>query len=69
MEEGEESQFQEPENIFKKIIVENFPNPKKGMSINIQKAYRAQINLDQKRKSSQHIIIETQNLKNEEKNI
>jgi hypothetical protein len=57
MEEGEESQLQGPENILNKIIKENFPNLKKEMPINIQETYRTTIRLDQKRKSSHHIII------------
>ena len=35
IEEGEESQLKGPENIFNKIIEENFPNLKKEMTINI----------------------------------
>jgi hypothetical protein len=54
IEEGKELQLQGPENIFNKIIDENFPNLKKEMPINIQKAYRTPIRLDQKRKSSCH---------------
>ena len=62
IEEGEESQIQGPENIFNKIVEENFPNVKKEMPINIQEAYRTPIRLNQKRKSSCHIIIKIQNL-------
>jgi hypothetical protein len=36
--------------------------PKKKMSLNILEAYRRPIELDQKRKFSQHIVIKTQNL-------
>ena len=39
----------------------NFPNLKKEMSMNIQEAYRTPNRLDQKRNSSQHIIIRTTN--------
>ena len=39
--EGEDSQLQEPENIFNKIIKENIPNLKKEKPINIQEAHRA----------------------------
>jgi hypothetical protein len=49
IEECEESQLQGPENIFNKIIEENFPNLKKEMPMNIQEAYRIPINLDQKK--------------------
>ena len=40
IEEGEESQLKGPENIFNKIIEENFPNLKEEMVINVQEAYR-----------------------------
>jgi len=33
MEEGEDSQIKGPENIFNKMIEENFPNLKKEMAI------------------------------------
>ena len=52
IEEEEHSQFKQPENIFSKIIEENFPNLKKEMDINIQEAYRTPNQLDQKIKSS-----------------
>ena len=48
IEEGEDSQFKEPENIFNKIIEENFPNIKKEMAINVQEAHRTPNRLDQK---------------------
>ena len=40
IEEREESQLKYPENIFDKIIEENFPNLKKAMPIKVQEAYR-----------------------------
>jgi hypothetical protein len=39
--EVEESQLHHPENIFNRIIEENFPNLKKTIPIYIQEAYRA----------------------------
>jgi hypothetical protein len=54
---NEDFQLKGPANIFNKIIEENFPNLKKEMPMNKQEAYR----LDQKRNSSQHIIIRTTN--------
>jgi hypothetical protein len=44
-------QLKGPANIFNKIIKENFPNLKKEMPMNIQKAYRTPNSLDQKRNS------------------
>lgn len=65
--EKEESRLQGPENIFKKIIEENFPNLKKEISINIQEAYRTPNRLDQKRNTSRHIIVKTLNIQNKER--
>jgi hypothetical protein len=55
IEEGEEFQFQGPENIFNKIIEEKLPNLKKEIPINIQDTYRTPIRLDHKRKFSCYI--------------
>jgi hypothetical protein len=56
-----------PENIFNKIIEENFPNLKKEMSINVQEAYRTPNKLDQKRKSSHCIMVKTLNSQKKER--
>lgn len=40
IEEGEESKFKGPENIFSKFIEEKFPNLKNEVSIKVQEAYR-----------------------------
>ena len=40
VDENEDFQLKGPANNFNKIIEENFPNLKKGMPMNIQKAYR-----------------------------
>jgi hypothetical protein len=58
--EGEYSQIESPGNIFNKVIEENFPQLKKEMPINVQNNYRKLNRLDQKRKSSNHVIIQTQ---------
>jgi len=42
IEEGEETQVKGSENIFNKIIEENFPNLKK-VTIKVQKAYRTRL--------------------------
>ena len=67
IEKGEESQLKGPENIFNKIIEEKFPNIKKKMAINVQEAYRTPNTLNQKKKSSCHIIIKTLNAQNKER--
>jgi hypothetical protein len=46
IEEREDSQLKGPENIFKKIMEENFPSLKKEMPINRQEAYRTPNRLD-----------------------
>ena len=43
IEEGKETQLNGAENIFNKIIEENFPNLKKGMPMKVQEAYKRQI--------------------------
>jgi hypothetical protein len=48
--EGEESQLKGQENIFSKIIEENFPNLRKVITINLKEAYRIPNKVDQKRK-------------------
>ena len=40
IEENKDSQLKGPENVFNKIIEENFPNLKKEMDIKVQEAYR-----------------------------
>jgi hypothetical protein len=62
--EGEEVQAKRMYNIFNKIIVENFPNLKKELSIQVQEASRTPNRLDQNRTSSWHIIIKTASSEN-----
>jgi hypothetical protein len=59
VEENEHFQLKGLANIFNKIIEENFPNQKKERHMNIKEAYRTPNRLEQKRNSSQHIIIRT----------
>ena len=60
-------QLKGPANIFNKIIEENFSNVKKEIPMNIQEAYRTTNRLDQKRNSSQHIIIRKTNSLNKDR--
>jgi ribosomal protein L5 len=46
------------QNMLNKIIVENFPNLKKVMSVQVQEVCRTQNRLDENRNSLQHITIE-----------
>ena len=66
IDEKEDFQLKGPANIFNKIIEEN-PNLKKEMPMNIQEAYRDPNRLDQKRNSSCHTIIKTPNAENKER--
>jgi hypothetical protein len=67
VDENKDFQFKGPANIFNKIIEKNFPNLKKGMPMNIQETYRTPNTLDQKRNSSQNIIIRTTNALNKDR--
>ena len=69
VEEGEQLQIKGPENIFNKIIEENFPNLKNDIPMKVQEAYRTLNRLDQKKKkpSPCHIIIKTQNIQIKER--
>jgi hypothetical protein len=67
VDENKDFQLKGPANILNKIIEENFPNLKKDMPMNIQEAYRTPNRLDQKRNSSQHIIIRTTNALNKDR--
>ena len=49
VEEGEELQIKGSENIFNKIIEENFPNLKNDIPMKVQEAYRTPNRLDQKK--------------------
>jgi hypothetical protein len=67
IEESEDSQHKGPVNIFNNIIEENFHNLKKEIPMNIQEVYRTPNRLDQKRNSSCHLIVKTQNAQNKER--
>jgi hypothetical protein len=80
IEENKDCQIKGPENVFNKIIDENFHNLKKDMGIKVQEAYRTpkrkrkkkrkkerkKERKNQKRKSSCHIIIKTLNVQSKE---
>jgi chromosome segregation ATPase len=67
IDENEYFQFKGPENMFNKIIEENFPNLNKKMPMNIQEAYRTPNSLDKKTNSSRHMIIKTTNALNKDR--
>jgi hypothetical protein len=63
----EDSHLKRPENIFNKIIEENFPTLKKEVPINIQEVHRLSKRLNQKRKSFCHIMNKTLTKQNKER--
>ena len=67
MPEGEKEE-QEIENLFEKIMKENFPNLKKERDIQVQEAQRVPNNkLDPKRTTSKHIIIKMPKVKDKQR--
>jgi hypothetical protein len=67
VDENEDFQLKGPANICNKILEENFPNLRKEMPMNIKEAYRTPNRLDQKRNSSQHIVIRTTSALNKDR--
>ena len=63
---GEEEE-QEIENLFEKIMKENFPNLAKEIDIQVQEAERVPSKLDPKRPTPRHIIIKMPKVKNKER--
>jgi hypothetical protein len=59
IEEGEEVQAKGMNNIFNKIITENYPNLEKSIPIRMQEAYRTPNRPDQNRTTTWHIITKT----------
>ena len=66
MPEGEEEQ-QEIENLFERIMKENFPNLAREIDIQVQEAQRIPNNLDSKRTTPRHVIIKMPKVKNKER--
>ena len=60
-------QIKGPEDIFNKIIEENFPILKRDIPMKVQEAYRTPNRMDQKKTSPRHIIIKTQNIQIKER--
>ena len=66
MPEGEEEE-QEIENLFEKIMKENFPNLKKERDIQVQEAQRVPNKLGLKRTTPRHIRIKMSKVKDKER--
>ena len=63
----EEEEDQEIENLFEKIIKENFPNLVKEIDIQVQEAQTVPNKLDPKRATPRHIIIKMPKVKDKER--
>ena len=66
MPEGEEEE-QEIENLFEKMMKENFPNLAKKIDIQVQEAQRLPNKLDPKRTTPRHIVIKMPKVKDKER--
>ena len=66
MPEGEEKE-QETENLFEKIMKENFPNLVKEIDIQVQNAQKVPNKMDTKRMTPRHIIIKRPKVKDKER--
>ena len=64
--EGKEKE-QEIENLFEKIMKENFPKLEKETDIQVQEAHRVPNKLDPKRTTRRHIIIKMPKVKDKER--
>ena len=64
---GRKGREQEIENLFEKIMKENFPNLAKEIDIQVQEAQRIPNKLDPKRTTPRHIIIKMQKFKDKER--
>jgi hypothetical protein len=68
VQEGEEIQTKSTDNLFNRIIPENFPNLKKERVTKVQKAYRTPNHQEQKRNTPRHIV-KTLSTQNKERNL
>ena len=64
--EGEEEE-QEIENLFEKVMMENFPNLMKEKGTQIQEVQRVPIKRNPKRPTSRHIIIKMAKFQDKER--
>ena len=64
---GEEEEEQEIEDLFEKIMKENFPNLVKEIDIQAQEAQIVPNEMDPKRTRPRHIIIKMPKVKNKER--
>ena len=62
-----EEKEQEIEDLFEKIMMENFPNLVKVIDIQVQKVHRLPNKMNPKRPTPRHIIIKITRLKDKER--
>ena len=63
----EEEKEQGIENLFEKIMTENFPNLMKEMAMEVQEAQRVPIKMNPKRPTPRHIIIKMAKFRDKER--
>ena len=66
MPEGEEEK-QDIENLFEKIMKENFPNLEKEINSQVQEVQKVPIKMDSKGTTSRHITIKMPKVKDKER--
>ena len=66
MPEGEEGE-QDIENLFEKIMKENFPNLAKEIDMQVKEAQRIPNKVDPKRSTTRHVIIKMPKVKDKER--
>ena len=64
---GTRNRFSKIENLFEKIMKENYPNLVKEIDMQVQEAYRGPNKMDTKRPTPRHIIIKMPKVKDKER--
>ena len=67
IEEGLETETKGINNLFREVILENFPNIEREVDTQVQETYRTPNRQDQRRGSPRHIIIKLTNAEAEER--
>ena len=63
----EEEEKHETENLFEKIMKENFPNLEEQIDLQVQEAQRVPNNMDVKRPTQRHIILKMPKVEDKER--